>query len=176
MDYFLLKQDERYTNTPRIIDLFKKIDTRNITLLKAHNIEDIIVFNVTADDNCEFLDVLDSQVFLISDDMKKIIEKYDRDILFKRLPLIDKKNSRQKNYSLPIFKEIEALSDKSELNLNKTVVKKIVLDKEKIHGKKIFKIKESSKPLIVIRLDVAESLLRRNFKGIKLERLQVEEN
>lgn len=176
MDYFLLKQDERYTNTPRIIDLFKKIDTRNINLLKAHNIEDIIVFNVTADDNCEFLDVLDSQVFLISDDMKKIIEKYDRDILFKRLPLIDKKNSRQKNYSLPIFNEIEALSDKSEFNLNKTVVKKIILDKEKIQGKKIFKIKESSKPLIVIRLDVAESLLRRNFKGIKLERLQVEEN
>jgi len=106
--------------------------------------------------------------------MKKIIEKYDRNIVFKTLVLIDSLHDRQENYSLPIFEEIECLSDKAELNLNKTVVKKIVLNKEKIKDKKIFKIKESSKPLIVIRLDVAESLLRRDFRGIKLERLQVE--
>ncbi len=36
--------------------------------------------------------------------------------------------------------------------------KKIVLDKGKIEGKKILKIKENSKSLIVIRLDIAESL------------------
>ncbi|MBU3134565.1 hypothetical protein KPL40_19335 [Clostridium gasigenes] len=174
MDYFLLKQDERYTNTPRIIDAFKKIDVRNINLLNAHKIEDIIIFKVQADDNCEFLDILDSQLFLISYEMKRIIEKHNRDILFKTLPLIDQLHDRQENYYLPIFEEIEALSDNAELNLNKTVVKKIVLDKEKIQDKKIFKIKESSKTLIVVRLDVAESLLRRGFKGIKFERLQVE--
>ncbi|MCY6355717.1 hypothetical protein [Clostridium sp. ZS2-4] len=174
MDYFLLKQDERYGNTPRLIDVFKKINIKDLNLLNAHKIEDIIIFKVSADENCEFLDVLDTQLFLISEDMKKIIEKYDRDIVFKSLALIDQAHYRQKNYSLPIFQEIEALSDKAELNLNKTVVKKIILDKEKIKGKKIFKIKESSKPLIVVRLDVAESLLRRDFKGIKLERVQVE--
>lgn len=174
MDYFLLNQDERYTNTPRLIDVFKKVNIKNLNLPNAHKIEDIIIFQVSADDGCEFLDILDSQLFLISEDMKKIIEKYDRNILFKTLVLIDSLRDRQENYSLPIFEEIECLSDKSELNLNKTVVKKIVLDKEKIEGKKIFKIKESSKPLIVIRLDVAESLLRRDFRGIKLEKLQVE--
>ena len=46
MDYFLLKQDERYTNTPSLIDVFNKIDVRNINLLNAHKIEDIIIFNV----------------------------------------------------------------------------------------------------------------------------------
>lgn len=75
---------------------------------------------------------------------------------------------------MPIFEEIEALSEKSEWNLNKTVVKKIILDKEKIKDKKIFKIKESEKTLIVVRLDVAESLLRREFKGMCLKRLEVD--
>lgn len=74
-----------------------------------------------------------------------------------------------------IFQEIECLSEKSELNLNKTVVKKIILDKEKIKNKKIFKIKESLKTLVVIRLDVAESLLRREFKGMCLERLEIDD-
>ena len=175
MDYFLLKQDERYTNTPRLMDLFNKVDVRNINLLKAHKIEDIIIFKVKVDGKSEFLDILDNQLFLISKAMKEVIEKYDSGILFKTLALIDQLHNKQENYYLPIVEELDALSDAAELNLNKTVVKKLILNKEKIHGKKIFKIKESSKTLIVVRLDVAESLLRRNFKGIKLERLEVEE-
>jgi hypothetical protein len=176
MDYFLLKQDERYTNTPRILDLFKKIDVRNINLLNAHKIEDIIIYKVNASDKSEFLDILDNQLFLISKPMKDILEKYDDEIIFKTLALIDKLHNKQENYYLPILEEVEVLSDKAELNLNKTVVKKLILNKEKLQGKKILKIKESSKPLIVVRLDVAESLLRRNFKGIKLERVEVSEN
>lgn len=174
MDYFLLKQDERYTNTPRLIDIFNKIDVRNINVLNAHKIEDIIVFKVNASDRSEFLDIMDNQLFLISKPMKEIIEKYDGDILFKTLALIDQLYNKQENYYLPILEELEVLSDAAEFNLNKTVVKKLILNKEKIQGRKIFKIKESSKSLIVVRLDVAESLLRRNFKGIKLERLEVE--
>ena len=101
------------------------------------------------------------------------MEKYDRNIIFKRLALIDRERQIQKIYDIPIFEEVEALHEDTEFNWNKTVVKNIVLDKEKIKGKKIFKIKESDKTLAVVRLDVAESLLRREFEGMKLERLQV---
>ena len=175
MDYFLLKQDERYTNTPMLMDVFKNIDIRNINLLNAHKLEDMIIFNVKCDDETEFLDILDRKLFLISEEMKKIIEKYDSGIIFKTIPLIDLPHERQENYYLPIIEELDCLSENSEFNLNSTIVKKIILKKEKIKEKKIFKIKESSKTLIVIRLDVAESLLRRNFKGICLERLEIED-
>ncbi|AQS10947.1 hypothetical protein CLOBY_30960 [Clostridium saccharobutylicum] len=173
MDYFLLKQDEEYTNVPRLMDVFNTVDVRNINLLKAHKIDDVVIFNVKCDDETEFLDILDRNLFLISKEMKKIIEKYDSEILFKTTPLIDLPHERQENYYMPIFEEVECLSENAELNLNKTVVKKIILDKEKIKGKKIFKIKESSKSLVIVRLDVAESLLRREFKGMCLERLEV---
>lgn len=174
MDYFLLKQDEEYTNAPVLLDVFKEIDVRNINLLNAHKIDDIVIFNVKCTEETEFLDILDRNLFLISEKMKKIIEKYAPDILFKTIPLIDLTYNKQENYYLPIFEEVEALGKNAELNLNKTVVKKIILDKEKIKGKKIFKIKESSKALVVVRLDVAESLLRREFKGMSLERLEIE--
>lgn len=174
MEYFLLKQDERYTNTPRILDITNKIDFRNINLVNAHKIEDIIICNVKCDEETRFLDVLDSQRFLISENMKKILEKFNEKIVFKTVPLIDLYNKRQENYYLPIFEEVEALSERAEFNLDKTIVKKIVLDNKKIQGKKIFQIKESVKPLIVVRLDVAESLLRRRFKGIRLEELVIE--
>jgi len=175
MDYFLLKQDEEYTNAPRLMDVFKNMDVRNINLLNAHKIEEIVIFNVKCDNETEFLDIIDRNLFLISEEMKKIIEKYDSEIIFKTIPLIDLPHGRQENYYMPIFEEIDCLSESSEFNLNKTVVKKIVLDKEKIKNKKIFKIKESSKILIVARLDVAESLLRREFKGMCLERLEIDD-
>ncbi|EES48965.1 hypothetical protein NE172_13890 [Clostridium botulinum] len=174
MEYFLLKQDEEYTNTPRLMDVFNKIDVRDINRINAHKIDDVIIFNVKCDDGAEFLDILDKNLFLISEKMKKIIEKYDPEMIFKIIPLIDLPNERQENYYIPIFEEVECLSDTAELNLNKTVVKKTILNKEKIMNKKIFKIKESSKTLVVVRLDVAEGLLRREFKGIHLEELQIE--
>ncbi|AGF54213.1 hypothetical protein B0P06_001723 [Clostridium saccharoperbutylacetonicum] len=174
MDYFLLKQADEYTNVPLLLDVYKKVDVRNINLVNAHKLEEVIIFNVKCTEDSEFLDILDRNLFLISENMKKIIGKYDPGIIFKTIPLIDLENGKQGNYCLPIFQELECLSEKAELNLNKTVVKKIILDKSKINGKKIFKIKESEKTLIVVRLDVAESLLRREFKGISLERLEID--
>ena len=173
MDYFLLKQDDRYTNVPYLIDVFKNINKKNLNLIDAHRIQEITVFNVKTDESSLFLDILDNQLFLISDGMEKILSKFNEKVIFKKIALIDHIKKRQGNYSLPIFEEIEALSEEAELNLNMTEIKKIVLDKEKIKGRKVFKIKEGSKTLIVVRLDVAESLLRRHFMGIKLERLEV---
>ena len=59
MDYFLLKQDERYTNTPRLRDIFYKLNVKNISRLNAHKIDDVVIFNVDADDRCEYTDILD---------------------------------------------------------------------------------------------------------------------
>lgn len=173
MDYFLLSQDKRYSNSPQIKELFKTINSRDINFLNADNIEDNNVLFIKSQENIEYLELLDTQIFLMSENMKKIIEKYDSSIIFKRICLIDYEQKKQKIYYLPIFMDFEVLNEKSEFNLNRTVVKKIVLDEKKIKNKKIFKIKESDKTLIVIRLDVAESLLRRDFKGIFLKRLEV---
>lgn len=40
MDYFLLKQDKRYSNTPQILKLFKNFNTKDLNLVRADNIED----------------------------------------------------------------------------------------------------------------------------------------
>ena len=173
MDYFLLSQDKRYTKVPQIIDFFQKIYAIDLNPLRSDNIEDNNSFFVKSSEYNQFIDILENPRLLVSEDMRKIMEKYDRNIIFKRLALIDRERQIQKIYDIPIFEEVEALHEDTEFNWNKTVVKNIVLDKEKIKGKKIFKIKESDKTLAVVRLDLAESLLRREFEGMRLERLQV---
>ena len=172
MDYFLLKQDKRY-HTLNIVDLFKRINAMDFTTLRADNIPDNDSFFVKPSDYNQFTDILEAPIYLVSEELKNILGKYNRNIIFKRMALIDREKQKQKIYNIPIFEPFEALHEDSEFNLNKTVVKKIVLDKEKIKNHKVFKIKESFDTLVVVRLDVAESLLRRDFHGISLERLQI---
>ncbi|WP_297429477.1 DUF1629 domain-containing protein [Clostridium sp.] len=173
MDYFLLKQDERCKCIPQIVNWFDVINTKNLNLANADKIKDIIVLYLKSNNDNNYIDILDYPFFLVSEDMKNIIEKYDPNIIFKMVFLTDFKNSIDKVYYLTILEEVEALSDDAEMNLNKTVVKKLILNEEKIKNKKIFKLKESSKPMIIVRLDAAESLLRRDFNGICLERIEV---
>lgn len=173
MDYFLLRQDKRCSYTPRILDWFNRINIKNLNLENAHKVKDETIFYVNSESNNNYLDVLDNQLFLISEEMKKILEKYDPNIIFKMVVLTDFKNSKQVIYYLPIFEEIEALSEDAEMNLNKTVVKKLLLNEEKIKNKKVFKLKESSKTMVIVRLDVAESILRRDFNGVELEKVGI---
>ena len=90
------------------------------------------------------------------------------------IAITDFERSVQHIYYLPIFEEVEGLSEKAEYGFNKMVINKIVLDYKKIRDKKIFKLKESDKTAIICRLDVVESLLRRNFEGIAYKKLDME--
>lgn len=175
MDYFLLKQDERYTDVPLLLDVYKKIDTRDIHPTRAYKIADPLIFHVKAGEESSYLDIMDRQLLLLSDKLKRVVEAYEPDTLFKLVVLIDLSRHRQNNYYLPILEEVEAVSPRSEFNLDKSVIKRLVLLEEKLRGKKIVRLKESEKPLIVVRLDVAESILRRDLTGIRLERVPVEE-
>ncbi|WP_297430168.1 DUF1629 domain-containing protein [Clostridium sp.] len=173
MDYFLLKQDKRCSYVPRILDWFNKVDLRHLNLMDADKIKDEMIFYVNSESNNNYFDILDNQLFLVSEEMKKILEKCDPNIIFKMAVLTDFNNSKQNIYYLPIFEEIEALSEDAEMNLNKTVVKKLILNEDKIKNKKVFKLKESSKSMVIVRLDVAESILRRDFNGLELEKVEI---
>ncbi|OAB45500.1 hypothetical protein [Paenibacillus glacialis] len=174
MDYFVLRQDERYTNIPMIEQLRTQIETRNIHLTDAHKIPDTSIFYVKADQDTSYLDLLDRQLVLISRSMKQLIDLYQPEYLTKVVVFMDKVMQKQSEYYLPIFKEISCLSPNTQFHNDHTTIRKLVLQESQIQNHPIFQIKESEKPLIVIRLDVAESILRRGFTGILLDRVPIE--
>jgi len=173
MDYFLLRQDERCSYVPRILDWFNRINVKNLNLENAYKVKDETIFYINSDSSNNYYDILDNQLYLVSEEMKKILEKCNPNIIFKMAVLTDFKNSKQAIYYIPIFEEIEALSEDAQMNLNKTVVKELMLNEDKIKNKKIFKLKESSRTMVIVRLDVAESILRRDFNGVKLEKVEI---
>lgn len=174
MDYFLLKQDERCPDTPVLLHMRSQIDLRNIHRTRAHLIADAMVFHVRDEEQGSYPDILDRQVFLVSERLKRVIEMYEPDTLFKLFALTSMEYRQQHNYYLPIFEEVDALSPHCEYHQDQTTLKRLILRAEPLQGKKVFRIQYGGKPLIVARLDAAESLLRRDFAGIRMERVQVE--
>lgn len=66
---------------------------------------------------------------------------------------------------------VECLSPKAEFNKDDTL-ERLVIDETKIGFTKIFKVDGILENFIMISLDLAESILRRDFTGIKLERVE----
>ena len=55
----------------------------------------------------------------------------------------------------------------------KSIIRKGVIDYEKTEGKAIFRLKGFDHYYMVGRLDLVESILKRNVKGIGLKELEV---
>lgn len=168
MEYFIICQDKRVLNSVEPIGVAKAID-KNIDT-KAED-EMPVQFYIKEKKENEYVDYIDGQAPLISDKLKYIFEKFQEDIFLKPAVLADIKRMRQDLYWIMIPQTVECLSPKAEFNKDGTL-KKLVIDETKLGFTKIFKIEGILENFIIISLDLAESILRRDFTGIKLERVE----
>jgi hypothetical protein len=162
--YFLLSHNREYVETPRLIGFYYVLDRLDIRRAGAHKLPERPVVRVENRKEYDLPDLLnDDNLFLLSDEAKKVFSFYDRDIVFKTMILLSHDGKMQARYNLPVLEHIECLHKDSEIG-KYGVLERPVLDREKIFGKSIFMFGED--PLKrVVRLDVAESLLERNLKG-----------
>ncbi|MBC2582568.1 serine protease [Clostridium sp. DJ247] len=155
-------------------------DTKGVSLFSTPKIlkgvkkdEMPIQFDIKEKSSSEYIDFIEKPVPLVSDNLKKLLQKYDKKIFFKPIVLCDRKQEKQDLYWLMVPDSIDCLSDKSEFNKDGTL-KRLVIDKKKVGNFKIFKVNGIIEDLMLVRLDAAESILRRDFTGIKLKKVEKE--
>lgn len=174
MDYFILSQDMTIPNYVEPVGILKVIDPDMIKEENIHKMDGLAVqFEIKENSSHEFVDFIEHPVHLVSDKLKAILEKYDDNAFFKPIFLADIKKELQKVYWFMVPKEQDCLSPKSEFKNNGSI-NRLVIDMGKVGYRKIFRIKGIAENIVIIRLDVAESLLRRNFEGIKLSRIETD--
>lgn len=169
MKYFLLSKDKAFITAPDILNWYedlKLIDEKNLYKMEKRKI-----LKIKGEKRRVWTDVISVPNFFVSKKIKEIIEKYDNKIKFKQVILLDSENETKEVYYLPLLEFIDCLSDKSNIKMNR--IEKGVLEKEKIKDKIIFRIGDVKNRYVVIRLDLAESILRRNARGISLEEIEV---
>lgn len=174
MDYFWIRQDKRYLHTPVITNLQDIVRRRkDVTIENEKEIAEVNVAFAEPQREMDFVDILDTQLFLVSERVKEVLKMYEPSILFKTVCILDNSLGKYGNYYLPVFPKIDCLSEESVITLDKSQVKRLVLDYERVECQSMFQVAGLQTDVTVIRLDVIESLLRREIKDFQFEKIEM---
>ncbi|MBD5540324.1 MAG: hypothetical protein HDR00_12310 [Lachnospiraceae bacterium] len=169
--YFELEQDKRIRNRFRFRDI-ESTTRGEFEPEEFGQIQDITVLFTLGDRDSIYPDVVDAPVFMVSDALKKLLSAYDPEVLYRRVALNQVKEHIQKKYWLLLTEKIDCLNESSEWHANGWD-KRIVLNREQIGQRRVFKVKGIRTPRVFVNLEVSESILRREFEGITLRPVEV---
>ncbi len=169
--YFELEQDKRIRNRFRFRDIESTV-RGEFEPEEFNQIQDISVLFTLGDKDSVYPDVVDAPVFLVSDALKKLLSAYDPEVMYRRVALNQVKERMQKKYWLLLTEKIDCLDECSEQHANGWD-KRIVLNRERIGRRRVFKVNGIRVPRVFVNLEVSESILRREFEGIVLRPVEV---
>ena len=149
MEYFWLKQDKRYVDVPHIHRFAGTYRRSDFTVEHAYKIADRNVVFVNSEHRLDYTDVIDRQIFCLLDNVHMDLKLYYAPII----PLIDGTD------------EPERFSREGRRD------REPVIRRAYLKSRPIVRLRELPPDGVVIRLDVAESLLRRGLFRADMARL-----
>lgn len=171
MEYFIIKQDKDMRRCAHLESWVNTLKHTNpFRYLRLATTETRIMF-VADDVYNEYPDFIQRPFPLIKKELKNMLSRYQPNIFFENMVLVEKELGKQQVYCRMVVPEINCASPKSERQYGK--LKKIVLDRKKVGSQRIFQVEGDNR--VIMRLDVVESILRRNPYGIEFERIEVDE-
>lgn len=155
-----MKTDKRLRRLPQI-QLPKEFSTMEMT-------KTVIAYVKHSGLETDYADYLESPVPLVAGKFQRILQKYQHDMVLQRVMLIEKEIGRQKQYFFMKPPEIVCADERESEFDARGHVQSFVLNVEKAGNRKIFMSADYNRQMLV-RLDVAESILRRESSGIWFE-------
>lgn len=174
MRYFSIYADKRHIQ-PRILNrellisphiqqqqlIYEELDQRN------H-------LKVELEQEIEFMDIVNSPIFMVSKEFANLIRIYCPATKFKYMVLFDETNRRAVSYQIPALPEIDCLNDDSELSKDGNTITKGILCGDKIQNVPIFRLKSAKGQYIMANLAFVESAYRREVRGMGIEEFVVQ--
>ncbi|EON71657.1 hypothetical protein [Lysinibacillus sphaericus] len=174
MNYFILSQDDRISNAVEPIGLAQVIKKELLTVERMEELEDIDrQFPVLNKHDNDYIDFIAKPIALLADPVKQLVEKYEPRLPIKPVILMEQAKLKQVLYWLIIPPQVACLSAQTEFHLDGTL-KKLVIDEALAAPYTIFKIAGIKEDYLIVNIELAESILRRAFRGIRLLKVQTE--
>lgn len=174
MDYFMMQTDKHLRRLPQfqIPKEMKNIEDKKT--IRDNGAVLVICVEGYNGLEIEYPDYIEKPIPLIADKFRSILKKYQPDTIFHRVMLTEKKAGVQKPYHLMVPPVIECADPLESIYDKAGNIIEFVLDADCVQMNRIFRIKEL-KNQIAVRLDVAESILRRDAGGIWFEPIKIAE-
>lgn len=176
MEYFILEQSKAVVNAIKLVMMEPQKYTAEMTHKDFKELESTSVAYAEYERTQEMPDVLKHPTYMISDDLCRVLQMYDDNISFKAVQVFPHRQEYIREAS-KLYWVYDCISEEcmhaDTVILPNGAVEELILDKRKIRGRDIFRVRGMMENKIIVSLAVAESLLRRNPYGIRLERVKV---
>ncbi|MCR8979565.1 serine protease [Brevibacillus laterosporus] len=174
MSYFILSQDNRILDAVEPAGLTSLLTKEMLTEETVHLLDELVLqVPIQQREHVTYVDFIQRPFPLLSDRLKQLVVKYVPKMLCKAVVLADREQMRQDLYWVFVPPRIDCLSDKTEFYQDNTM-KRLILDQNKIGRRSFFRINGIREEHLVVNLGLAESILRRDFTGIQLQKVELE--
>ncbi len=163
MRYFFIKQDAKLVHGPQIVNWYQKINVEDIQPGTYYKIPNRVVLPVRGDKDTIFPEVLFHPFFMISKKIKDVLKLYEPALKYKEIVLLDGQNNKAEVYFLPFLEEIDCIvKEKTVYGQFHASIEKGAISKAAVGENSIFFIRHNNDKYIIVRLDLLESMLRRD--------------
>lgn len=174
MSYFILSQDNRLLDAVEPTGLTELITKEMLTEEKVHLLDELVLqVPIQRREHVTYVDFIQRPIPLLSDHLKQLVVKYVPKMLCKAVVLADREQMRQDLYWVFVPPRVNCLSDRAEFNQDNTI-KRLIVDQNKIGGRTFFQIDGIREEHLVVNVGLAESILRRDFTGLQLQKVELE--
>ena len=170
MKYFEIQDSPELKYAPQLKNWYGKFDVRNIRIDSFPKLPDMQLFTIESSKNTIFTDLILFPFLLVSPMVQEVIKIYRECCFFRKIVLLDQENQESRVFFLPVLDETNAIqiqriqykNGKRNLEMPEIQGERIELDRN------LFWVRDSKKRHIILSLDMAESLIRRNIMGLGL--------
>lgn len=170
MKYYRMTQDKNIQNGIRFVEFptqqamefdssYEKVMKKSVTLHIKDNIHTTLS------------EVIEAPCFMVSEEIYKVIHMYEPDITFATAVLKCNESKEIFIYKVGLIDRQDCLHESTEFYKDNSL-KRLVLDRKKLEGRHITRIKGITPVDVIVSMAVAESVLRRNCIGVRFEEIE----
>lgn len=173
MTYYVMRTNPIYNVPPVPINWYGKINVDDICKEQAYQIADRQVLDIETRENLIWVDMIDQPFPLVNEVIKDVMRLYIPTLKSKQVILLDSQQEQMNRYFIPILPRCCA-----DFKIEQGGANKFLVDLQKyiwIPDTDAFYVQDSYGKLhVLVSLSMAESILRRQAKGIWLEEIEIE--
>jgi len=165
-----MKEDEKCLYVPKVYNRYEAITERKISIENFDSIKDKNILKIKSEENTIFTGVITDPFLMMHESVFRVVKRYDSNVAAKKFVFLDYDWNHSQLYFMPKLSYIDCLCREKCIFINErsSKYKHIVLDASKVPSKSIFWIFDNKGYVPVVNLDLAESILRKEVRGIEL--------
>ncbi|MBR4083878.1 MAG: hypothetical protein IKK33_06295 [Lachnospiraceae bacterium] len=176
MHLFSIRQSENVKNPIKIVDFDSRLYHYNMAKDEVSALPKLAVGYYNDFENVEFPAIIHEPVFMVDNELKKLLKLYEREMIFRGLHVYDDKRDEQNvkmhSYWAPGVEAYTCGHPDMKVLPNGSV-EKLILHQDKIPQRDVFKVGDIREERVIVTEAVVESILRRHMYGICIEEVEI---